>query len=308
MHKRSVRKKSEPLGPWFIAMVVFLLAAGVILYFSIRTTKHKTGDGCLGDGDCKGGYLCAAGGCITLLSDEIPSMWHDGLNRQSGESEKSEEPWAPRPSYGIALIDASLCSGEYRENLKASKNGGVVTTEYAVTVIEVGANFVRTIKQAKSSSSMWLNRMSFNFDPLGDGEGEPLFCHSKNIDEISVKNLSAVISVQAALSQSSPANAPAESSVSMRNSLTFSGKKKNTEISFSLSPVRGTDKKESTVLAIPLGTEIMAMSGPAPFKQRLLTGYVAYYWKNSSKRGVVSVKMKLPSKVKKSLDLREVKP
>jgi hypothetical protein len=65
---------------------------------------------------------------------------------------------------------------------------------------------------------------------------------------------------------------------------------------------------ERTVLALPLGTDVAALEGTLPARQRLLTGYVAYIWEHGDGPGKASVRFRPPARPGRRLDLREIRP
>ena len=65
---------------------------------------------------------------------------------------------------------------------------------------------------------------------------------------------------------------------------------------------------EHTVVALPLGSDVLSIQGPQPSGQRLLTGYVAYYWAHGELPSEIAVRFRLPEVSGRVLDVAELNP
>ena len=66
--------------------------------------------------------------------------------------------------------------------------------------------------------------------------------------------------------------------------------------------------RRHTVASFPLGTDVIAISGPPPTQQRLLQGHVAYYWEHKDRPSNVSIRFRSSDEAHEPLDITEVKP
>ncbi len=299
-HRRT--DGGSPLKWLLAAGAAVAVVAGVFIY-SMKSAPDRRSDGCLGDGDCRKGLLCADGGCIVLAADEIPDMWREDILRQT-DPEKGG--FSPRPAFGVKLLDADVCPGK-QAPLKVEK-GGAVTTHHEVTVYAFGLDHLKILQQRRAESSMWMDRMRFRFQHVGP-ESPPVYCHGGEVASLEVTPGKVENTVDALLTQAVPARAPAEASVMERRFIERDPSGRNPgKLLFATSPVRDRDRKEVSVVAFPLGTDILSMEGPPPTAQRLLTGYFAYYWKHGDKRQTVSISARLPKKLRNDLDFSQLNP
>jgi hypothetical protein len=74
-----------------------------------------------------------------------------------------------------------------------------------------------------------------------------------------------------------------------------------------LEPV-ADDAVAVTAVAVPLGADVARMGGPAPARQRLLPGFVVYYWRHTAERGTVAIAFDLRAAGGAELSLDDIKP
>jgi hypothetical protein len=114
--------------------------------------------------------------------------------------------------------------------------------------------------------------------------------------------------VDATLTQTVPVGAVSSAAVAVCQTLAPPDAEGGRMLSFSLPSVFGGDIRRHTVVAFPLGADINSLTGPPPKQQRLLRGFVAYYWEHKPRASRVSINYKLPDKENPKLDLTAVNP
>jgi hypothetical protein len=113
--------------------------------------------------------------------------------------------------------------------------------------------------------------------------------------------------VDVALKQTVPAGAVASATISAEVDLPPADREGMMTLKIPLEPVGG-DAVAITVVAVPLGADVARMGGPAPARQRLLTGFAAYYWSHTGEPGAVAIAFSFRGPVAAELSLDEVKP
>lgn len=251
--------------------------------------KKNSDTHCRPPGGCPQNSICAMGGCIPLIEDEPRVMWENELAILSGEDALA---WQPRPAFGEKILSTDLCSGVEKNTLDKQK-GGVLALQRSVTIYGFSNSDVRVLKQQKASSSMWQDHIKFRF-PVPSITTPPAYCISQNINAIKVLPSKVENTVEATLVEAAPANTPFTVAIMERRALKTSPQS-SLQYEFGLPPVRTSDRKDTSVLVLPLGTDVLAMEGLSPSKQRLLKNYVAYYFEHTDTRQRVSIKIKLPT-------------
>lgn len=283
------------------------LAALMAVVFSVvgvscKDSKQTRENDCRASKGCPARHVCALGGCIPLIPDEPEVMWKSEIAAQSGDSEKS---WSPRPAFGDALLDAPLCSNIEKNTLEKQK-GGVISIQRGIAVYAFSTQDVKVVLQKKASSSMWQDYIKFQF-PRTTLTGTPTYCISENLNGIKVLPNKVETGVAAVLNEAAPANVPFTVAMMERRPL---GAQAASEISYDivLPPVRTKDREDTSVLVLPLGTDVLSMEGPAAANQRLLQGYVAYYFNHTETRSKITIRMRLPTTPSLPLDFSQLKP
>ncbi len=289
----------------FIASVVVVVIIVIIVLLQHGESKIDKTRGCESNGDCARGSMCAAGGCLVMLSSEHLGMWREDINAQLDAG----VPWHPLSAFGEKIAPTPICPAAQGKVTSPDKKH--TTPKIDVTVYEIDVNGIRIHKQQKVQGTMWLDSMRFWFP----GEKTLLtkdLCVSASVDKVVLARKTAHgypgTRVDVSLRQSVPVGAVAAATLTALNDLPGENKDEARTLSFPLPPVTRPDAIARTVLALPLGADLLSIEGPPPIRQRLLTGYVAYYWTHGDSQSDVTVVFRVPSAKMGKLDLDELNP
>ncbi len=123
MGKDTVRmgESKASMLPKIIAVlfVVALIGAAVYGAMAFLSSDDKPRvekkAGCQEDAACKPGSMCAAGGCLIMLSSEHQGIWRDDIAAQLN----SAVSWKPASTFGQKIVHADECpisEGEVRKS------------------------------------------------------------------------------------------------------------------------------------------------------------------------------------------------
>lgn len=313
MNKNAQREKRTGPPPargipkWIWALAVCALIIGTVFYFTRpvdeKPTRHF--DGCNSNKECTNGRICAAGGCIILLSDEIEEMWERDLDQQFNANTTSA-PWNPHPAFGTKLLNANNCTGKSQGELRFDAQG-VVTIFKKVNIFVATTNDFQLFQQIEAKSTMWMKSLPFQL-PKAFSQPPNVFCHSSEINAFKVTPSPTLTQLTAALTHSAPAGSVVSAAMLAKRPLPKPAKDGSATIEFDLSPIITGVTEEKTVLTLPLGTDMISLKGSQPSRQRLLHGHVAYYWTHDNRPHAITAIIKLPQSDSLPLNFHEIKP
>ena len=289
-----------------ILLVAGLVVGAIISVFLLRGqgAQDEKKRGCEEDADCRPGSMCASGGCLILLSSESPVMWRDWISSQVDAG----VDWSPLPSYGEKIAPTRGCPAKVGEVHEITPE--IVIPKTSVFVYEVDADGIRQYQQRKVTGRQWLESMRFWFE-LPDLPAEKL-CVSESVAAVRLfpeKRASVQgTGVDVQLGQAVTVGAVAAATLSCEMPLPDGDADEVRTLDLRLEAVTGAGDKARSVLAVPLGADVLSIEGPLPTHQRLLTGYVAYYWTHGETPTEISVRLRVPDYVTKPLDLNELNP
>ena len=299
---RNISPKWYAVGGGLIVLIIIVYALSSGDPVDIQNEEQK---GCLDDAECGPARICAAGGCVILISSEHKGLWHQWIDAHLDPSVQ----WKPSPAAGERMPLDANCSVE--TGSQSAKNEGKTTILFKALVHEVGFGKTHIHQYLRFKGSVWIDTVRFWFPGLEKIENQRV-CVSEHISDISLGSsqfrgaLAAYI--DAALVNAAPANSEAKAGMSIELDASPAEKQGVKEYSFDLDPVYMETAIYHSVVALPLGAEVLALNGPPPFQQRLLTGYIAYYWKHTKEASSVTVKYRLLSKESNRLDMTELNP
>ncbi len=291
---------------------IYLLAGvGALLLVIVAATIVVAGSGeedtlslpgCADDTACGAGRVCLNRGCQVLLSSEYAGLWHSEVEAQLTPG----GGWKPRSDPGEKIPPAVTCPAS--EGKVPEPRLRKMSVVMKVQVLELGLQRVRHYLYQRVKGSVWIDALRFHF-PTGAKLDGARICQGAGVAHVSVgKDAAQRAFVDVALGQASPAGVDAKGAVS----LWVEQKETDTEgeriISFNLEPIIGDGKRYRTVLAVPLGADVLAINGPPPAEQRLLKGFVAYYWNHKETLSDVSVTYRLANVSPLPLDYTTVRP
>ncbi len=310
MGRDTVRMGKQRNFPTLKLLIFLISAVVVVVIVVIVMLRHDepTADKahrCESNGDCARGSMCAAGGCLVMLSDEHLGMWRDDIMAQIDAG----VPWRPLSAFGEKIAPTPICPAT--EGKVTSPDKKHTTPKVAVTVYEVDLDWIKVHKQQKVQGTMWLDSIRFWFPGKKTLQTTDL-CVSASVDRVALARKTAHgyqgTRVDTSLRQSVPVGAVAAATLTARSDLPEEKKDGMRTLSFPLPPVTGREAIARTVLAVPLGADLSSIEGPPPIKQRLLTGYVAYYWTHGDTQSDVTVVFRVPRTKMGNLDLDELNP
>lgn len=294
----------KPIAIVLGAAVVIALVVAVVLWPD-DPDDQKQARGCRSDEDCRAGSVCLARGCLILLSSEHQGMWRDDVGSQldAGAS------WKPRPKFGKKVAKTSQCPAPVGEFDKPDMSRTV--PEVKITVYELADDAMRVHRQMAAKGEVWLDALRFWFPP-GLVVDAKKCCASQAVDQIAVgkgrwRGKTAHF-IDVSLKQAAPAGRLTEAAVTAEIALPAADAEGVRTLALGLDPVFDEQASEHTVVALPLGSDVLSLQGPPPTGQRLLTGYVAYYWDHGDRPSEMAVKFRLPEILGKVLDVSELNP
>lgn len=287
----------------FVAVVVTLsvaTAAGAAL-FAWRADEEpaKNGSGCSGNVDCGAGRVCARGGCLPIIGAEDADDWAAQMGAQLARG----AAWSPRPAFGEEWTRAGVCPIPLgrAEPLEEDK----VSLVHQARVFEIRADGLRIHLQKRERGTRWIDAMRFPF-PSGTRVDPRRACASAEVLAAELAKGRAD-TLDVALKRAAPAGAIAAATVSVETELPPADGEGRRTLEIPLEPA--TDGAVAvSIAAVPLGAHVSSMGGPAPERQRLLSGFAAYYWRHSGERGTVVIVFELRAAGDAELPVGDLKP
>ena len=305
MHRETVRMGATgrprlAVAIWIAAAIAAAGALAIaLLLWRADHGARPGGAGCEVDADCGAGRLCARGGCFPLARSESARDWRTDLDAMS----LAGPSWRPRETYGERLTRAAACPPKAAEANPLAQ--GKISLVLRTQVIEVRGGAMRIHVQNRMRGALWVEALRFAFP--GVRRIDPgRMCASEGVAGISLEE-GRPGAVDAALVQSVPAGSVASAALSLEVDLPKPDRDGLRTLEIPLEPAP-PDAAIVTVLALPLGTNVARLSGAEPSRQRLLPGFVAYYWRHAAVPGRVSVSFASKVAPGAELALDEVKP
>ncbi len=313
-----MRQYGRGTGPrrsrlWIAVVVAAVVVVGSIaaaLWFGPPPQKPapraRSGGGCETSGDCPEHSVCAAGGCIVLLPTEFETMWEEDVAAQLDPA----VAWKPPSFFGEKLLPADVCPAPAGTVTPPDENH--VQTLVKTTVFDFGGDETSVHRQLKTKGTMWFESLRFWLPPgFGDTPDPGAACVSSGV-------LAAAPGrgkwrgressyVDVSLPQAIPVGQETRVAVSVNLGRLPADEQGYRTLELGLDPVFDS-AVERTVVALPLGTDVAALDGVLPARQRLLTGYVAYVWEHRDAPGNAAVRFRLPARQGHKLDIREINP
>jgi hypothetical protein len=233
------------------------------------------------------------------MGSERASDWRADLAAQL--SPKST--WRPRPTYGEKWVFADVCP--IPSGPAAPLEDGKVSLVHQTRVFEILADKLRIHVQKREKGARWLEAMQLVF-PTGGPIDLKRACASAEVSQAEVAR-GRPDTLNVALKQTVPAGALASAAVSIETELPPAGRDGFRTLKIPLEPVADS-AIAITAAAVPLGANIARMGGPAPVRQRLLSGFVVYYWRHTKERGTAAIAFDLRAAGGAQLSLDDIKP
>jgi hypothetical protein len=287
------------------AAIVALVAVGVLVMLPEDEVASTKRPGCDSDAECKPGTSCIGRGCLILLSAEDPVLWRDDVKAQLDP----QLPWKPRNKFGQKLPPAARCPAAKGKGIKPDESR--TTRVLKVSVYEISGQGLRLYQRIKAKSNMWLDALRLWFPTLSKIASDRV-CASPEVDSLTVgsgrwrgRNAQRI---DLALKRAVPAETVTGAAVSVEAPLPPAAPDGSRLLDLGLDPVFESGSAEHTVVALPLGADLTTIDGPPPVDQRLLTGYVAYYWQHGRSPSELAIRFRVPDKQHRRLDLAELSP
>jgi hypothetical protein len=261
--------------------------------------------GCRSDDECKPGSACLAGGCLILLSSEHPGIWHDDVAAQVDAG----PAWKPHAAFGEKVLAASRCPA--RTGAVEKPDESRTTPVLKITVFELVEDGLRVHRQLAAKGQLWLDALRFWF-PSGVAIAPERICVSSGVDHVAVgeerwRGKTAGF-VDVALERAAPAGRVAVAAVSVHAPLPAADAEGVRTLALGLDKVFDEQMAEHTIVALPLGSDVLALQGPPPTSQRLLRGFVAYYWEHGDRASELALRFRLGPSADRVLDVTQLKP
>jgi hypothetical protein len=275
----------------------------LIVLFSGEEVEKKGPSGCQSAEECGAGQLCAAGGCAVLLPGESAELWRDDIAAQLDAG----VAWKPPRAWAEKLLLPLTCPAT-AGTVDAPQQGQTQVTS-SIAIHELGEEWVTVHKQQQIISSIWIDAIRFWI--TGTDRIDPAtICASSEVvrvmpGEATLRGAKTPF-VDAALRSAAPASTPAAAMISVRHPHGPPDLDGFHTLDLSLGPVLEKDHKGETIVVLPLGSDLTAIHGPGPTRQRLLTGSISYHWEHGSEPEKTSVLYRIQPRKGERLDLSEL--
>lgn len=305
---RLGRRSGPPRWYWLVgggAALVCGAVATALLTSEPSAAKERgeepSGE-CQSDADCRARHICLSGGCAPLLASQDPLVWHADLDEQLAKGAN----WTPPLEPGETIPAAATCPAP--RGTVAPSEPGKVRTLVDMSIYEVRAEALRIHRYIKAIGSIWVDNLGFDFprrlkiDPLDVCSG-PSVSHVSVLQGVSESLPGQVLTK---LRQAVPSETPTAASVSVR----FDPPSQNPDGTLTLTvPLSAASRNitQVTVIALPIGTQVESMRGPAPTKQRLLHGFFAYYF-DHARPSEIAISYRTSQPTTGELDIPTVRP
>ncbi len=265
--------------------------------------------GCKSDAECGPKNICAAGGCLILISSELPDIWRDDVRHQLIPPDGGPA-WQPAPTYGEKLLEPSICPAPTGK--MDPPNEKKLSPIVRATVFDIRPREIRLYKHMRAQASVWIDALRFWF-PGFDKLDAPTVCASDKVAHVKIGTASyrgkTETYIDTALARAAPAGVVSAAAVSVRRELPQADKDDIRTLSFDLEAIIGTTARYHTIVTVPLGMEVLGIQGPPPTQQRLLIGFVAYYWEHGAGASHVGLRFRIPEVLEApNLDLGKLNP
>jgi hypothetical protein len=311
MAHETVRMGGGGSGPpWKLVAIAIGAAAVVVLVLVLVPWSDETDErgkprGCQSDADCKAGSVCLGRGCLILLSSEHAGIWRDDVAAQldGGVS------WKPRSVFGQKVVRASECPVATGQVEKPDESRAMPVLK--ITVFELANDGLRVHEQLAARGAVWLDALRFWLPP--GVEVDPAeTCASPSVDRATIGKGrwrgKTAHWVDVSLKQAAPAGKVTGATVMVEAALPAADAEGVRRLAVGLDPVFDEQMHEHTIVALPLGSDVLGIEGPPPTGQRLLSGFVAYYWEHGERPSEMAVRFRLPEFSSRTLDVTELNP
>lgn len=287
------------LGVFFVVAIIWLLSS---------PEESALVDGCVDSSGCPAGQFCAAGGCVVLLPNEYPNVWAEDIALQL-DSDPETPDWELPSSFGERLPPTKTCPADEKDVEPFDE--GKMFHKHITRVFDLGQTPAVVYRYLRTQGSIWVGTLRFWLDDQVEPAPETV-CTSAEIVAFS-RGLgnhhgSKKAYIDGELARSVPADVDAMGAVSYQIPLTKPDPEGMRILSFDLPPVILPDQRFFTVVGVPLGAEVPSIGGAKPTLQRLLTGYIAYYWEHTKTKSHVDFRFRSPENKGEVLDISEVRP
>jgi len=265
-------------------------------------------DGCSDEKGCPEGLFCAARGCVVLLQNEFPDVWAEDVASQL-DTDPETPKWELPSTFGEKLPLALKCDVPEKkvEQFDESK----ILAVRMVRIFDLGVDGAKVYRYSRSRGSIWVGALRFWLDRDQKPEPETV-CASPGLTAVArgtgLHQGTEKAYVDGELARAVPADVEATGAIAHQMILPAADVEGYRTLSFDLLPAILEGQRFHTVVAVPLGSDVSSIDGSAPARQRLLTGFIAYYWEHPKTRSRVHFRFRLPKEGGSALNISEVKP
>lgn len=307
------KKSGRPAGRrrlWPVAIAISALlvlgSASVFLFWSPPDRRLESESQRCGRNDkCPPNAICAAGGCLILLSSEYRDLWKEDIAAQLDAG----IPWKPRATFGERYITTPDCPAEAGE--VDPPDEGVLQPVAEVRLVWFDEKSMHLHEQIRTKGSMWFDAIRFWLPP-GLAVDAGSICASEGVTHISLgtgsRRKEKAPCVDASLAQAAPVGKIAKAAISVETEPPEADGEGYRLLVLHLEPTKGEEAEAHTVMVFPLGSDLVAIEGPPPARQRLLNGYAAYYWRHGDEPSEIALRFRLPQAVIAELDPTQISP
>jgi hypothetical protein len=211
--------------------------------------------------------------------------------------------------FGQRVVQASECPVATGKVEKPDESRAMPVLK--ITVFELAHDGARVHKQLAAKGAVWLDTLRFWFPP-GIEIDPAKTCASPGVDRAAVGKGrwrgKTAQRVDVSLKQAAPAGKVTGATVMVEAALPKADAEGVRRLAVGLDPVFDKQTHEHTVVALPLGADVLGIEGPPPTGQRLLSGFVGYYWQHGERPSEMAVRFRLPEFSSRALDVTELNP
>jgi hypothetical protein len=265
------------LGVVGTAAAVVALVVIVLVARPNSKSDEPVSAGCRSDLDCSDGRFCAEGGCIVLLSSEHRGLWSDDIAAQKAKN----STWHPAVEVGERLPGSPVCP--LPERAVPEPPVEKIQLLRVVDVVEVRKEIIVHHRYLKAKCAVWLDALRLEFTKARSVDPASV-CGAPNTAGIRITDeQGGGTMIDLLLKNAAPTGKETVAGISFKQPLSAPGSGGERTLTVDL-PAPNTPKDGArTLVAFPLGTDILLISGPLPTREKLLNGYVIYDFSHSNR-------------------------
>jgi hypothetical protein len=227
-------------------------------------------------------------------------LWRDALQAQLDGG----VGWAVEKQFGEALVAETVCPAPLGDVPPPQLDR--MTLRARIHVFEMAPERIVHHQYQKAVGSVWLDVLRFSFSTVKTISPSAV-CAPPNVSRVRFGNDGKHPFADVALLAAAPAGKEISAGLALLSPAVAPDKEGFSQFTIDLAPRTVPGMKLVSVVTFPLGSDVVAIDGLAPDEQRLLSGYMAYYFVHTNQRRSVQFRYRI-SEAAPPLSLEEVQP